>query len=138
MRPRCGGVHTPRPPAPFVGKIVAGILIVALILIAAVLMWPGSSVGAERCAAMRAYAQASANQMARRDAMGNHDYFRARPHEGGENIGWGYKTEAAMVAAWWRSPGHAANMRLGYPCKVIASARSRSGKLYWAMEVGGR
>ena len=109
----------------------------AIVIVAAIwllLSWTANAQGS--CSAMRAYAQASANYMAQRDAMGDHDYFHAQPHIGGENIGYGYKSEASMVAAWWRSPGHAANMRLHYPCKVIAHARSRSGKLYWAMEVG--
>jgi uncharacterized protein YkwD len=104
--------------------------------VAAIAIVGMSLAGAAGCSQMRAYAQASANDMASRDTMGDHDYFHRRPHVGGENIGWGYKTEARMVAAWWRSPGHAANMRLPHPCKVVASARSRSGKLYWAMEVG--
>ena len=108
--------------------------VVIVAIIWALLAWSAQAQGS--CSAMRAYAQASANAMAQRNAMGDHDYFHARPHVGGENIGYGYKTEAAMVAAWWRSSGHAANMRLHYPCKVIAHARSRSGRLFWAMEVG--
>ena len=91
---------------------------------------------ADGCAAMRDYAQRSANDMAHKDSLGNHDYFHASPHYGAENIGYGYKSEAAMTAAWWRSPHHAANMRLHYPCKVTAVARSASGKLYYAMEIG--
>ena len=105
----------------------------AILLMAALTI---SHAPAADCSAMRAYAQRSANDMAQRDAMGNHDYFHAHPHIGAENIGWWYKTEAAMMAVWWKSPPHAANMRLPYPCKVVAHAKSHSGRLYWALEVG--
>ena len=124
--------QTMRDADPFVGRCVRLILVIALVLAFGTWIAKAES----NCSAMRSYAQASADDMASRDTMGNHDYFHRSPHTGGENIGWGYKTETAMVAAWWRSTGHSANMRLNYPCKVIAHARSRSGKLYWAMEIG--
>ena len=113
-----------------------GVVVMVVVVVVSALAFCNQNARAADCSQMRAFAQASANHMAARDSMGNHDYFHAQPHVGGENIGWGYKTEASMTAAWWKSSGHAANMRLGYPCKVVASARSRSGKLYWAMEIG--
>lgn len=134
MSPRFNNLKHQHPPHPIIswwlGVIVLGFLILAA------LTFCTPSHAEPGCARMLAYAQASANEMAARDSMGNHDYFRRQPHVGGENIGWGYKTEAAMIDAWWRSPGHATNMRLRYRCKVTAHARSLSGKVYWAMEVG--
>ena len=35
-----------------------------------------------------------------------------------------------------KSPHHRANMMLG-GCQAIASAVSKSGRRYWAMEIGG-
>lgn len=51
-----------------------------------------------------------------------------------ENVAYGYDTKAKTIAQWWRSPGHAANMRLP-GCRGVASARSRSGRHYWVMEI---
>lgn len=85
---------------------------------------------------MRALAQEQANSMARRDSM-DHAGFLGRAHRGAraENVAYGVSNEAAAIAMWWRSPGHAANMRLP-GCRGVASAVSRSGRRYWAMEIG--
>ena len=136
MTRRWDDMSKSRPPSyTLAGRCFLFIVLVGIIAAVICLLGPKPAKASD-CSAMRAYAYASANDMARRDTMGNHDYFHAHPHYGGENIGYGYKSEAAMVAAWWRSPHHAENMRLHYPCKVTAVARSSSGKLYYAMEIG--
>lgn len=90
------------------------------------------------CAKMRRLAQEAANDMARRDHM-DHNWFyshrRGSGVDGAENAGEYYKTKAQMIAVWWGSPGHAANMRLNYACKSVASA-SNGRHIYWAMEIG--
>jgi hypothetical protein len=37
---------------------------------------------------------------------------------------------------WMKSPHHRANLSLG-GCQAVASAVSKSGRRYWAMEIGG-
>jgi hypothetical protein len=88
--------------------------------------------------AMAALAQEHSNDMARRDRL-DHDGFAGRAARGAraENVAYGYATEAKTMAQWWRSPGHAANMRLP-GCRAVASAVSRSGRKFWTMEIGQR
>ncbi|MET0671673.1 MAG: CAP domain-containing protein [Xanthobacteraceae bacterium] len=74
--------------------------------------------------------------MARRDRL-DHNGFKSRAKRYGlraENVAYGCATEECARAKWWKSPGHARNMMLpGF--KEVASARSRSGRTYWCMEI---
>ncbi|HTQ84388.1 MAG TPA: CAP domain-containing protein, partial [Pseudolabrys sp.] len=53
-----------------------------------------------------------------------------------ENVAVGCKSEACAREVWMNSPPHRANMMLG-GCQAVASAVSKSGRRYWAMEIGG-
>ena len=88
------------------------------------------------CALMQRLAQEHSNDMARRDSM-DHSGFSDRAAKGAraENVAAGNKTQAATMAQWRASAGHAANMRLP-GCKAVAHAVSRSGQHYWTMEIG--
>jgi uncharacterized protein YkwD len=88
------------------------------------------------CSQMQALAQEHANDMARRDRL-DHAGFASRAKRGAraENVAFGSATEAETLAQWRGSPGHAKNMRLP-GCKAVASAQSRSGRIYWVMEIG--
>lgn len=85
---------------------------------------------------MRRLAQEHSNDMARRDHL-DHNGFMSRAKRGAraENVAFGYNSERQIIALWQASPPHAANMLLP-GCKAIASARSRSGRRYWTMEIG--
>jgi uncharacterized protein YkwD len=87
------------------------------------------------CALMQKLAQEHANSMAARNMM-DHAGFESRAARGAkaENAAYGVKTKAEAMAMWMASPPHAANMMLP-GCKAVASAVSRSGVHYWAMEI---
>jgi len=87
------------------------------------------------CGLMQQLAQQHANDMARRQSL-DHSGFMSRASRGAraENVAMGYSSRAKIMALWRASPQHAANMRLP-GCKGVASARSRSGQYYWAMEI---
>jgi uncharacterized protein YkwD len=87
------------------------------------------------CGLMKKLAQEHSNSMARRNSL-DHAGFQSRARRGAraENVAFGYSTQSATIAQWWRSPPHAANMQLP-GCKA-ASAISRSGRRYWTMEIG--
>ena len=88
---------------------------------------------------MSAFASASqecAAGMARRDRL-DHSGFHARAKRYGlraENVAYGCTTESCARAMWWKSAGHAWNMRLP-GLKEVSSARSRSGRTYWCMAI---
>jgi len=88
------------------------------------------------CWTMQLLAQEHANDMARRDRL-DHAGFASRARRGAraENVAYGHSSAARTIAQWSRSPPHARNMRL-HGCRGIASAVSRSGRRYWAMEIG--
>ena len=81
-------------------------------------------------------AQECAASMARRDRL-DHNGFKSRAKRYGlraENVAYGCATEECARAMWWKSPGHARNMMLpGF--NEVASARSRSGRTYWCIEI---
>ena len=85
---------------------------------------------------MQRLAQQHSNDMARRNSL-DHAGFHSRAMQGAraENVAMGNKTEAATMAQWRASPGHAANLRLP-GCKAVAYAVSGSGRYYWTMEIG--
>jgi hypothetical protein len=92
------------------------------------------------CGRIQALAQEHSNNMARRDRM-DHDGMESRRARGAlaENVAIGCKTKACAMQQWRNSPAHNANMNLpssAYPCKMVASATSRSGTTYWTMEIG--
>lgn len=55
----------------------------------------------------------------------------------GENIAYGYRTPAAVVSAWLRSPGHRANIERDWFRAIgVGAAVARGGTLYWSQEFG--
>ena len=76
--------------------------------------------------------------MARRESLDHAGFFRERGPRGAmaENVAVGCATEACARDVWMKSPPHRANMMLG-GCQAVASAVSKSGRRYWAMEIGG-
>jgi hypothetical protein len=100
----------------------------------------GPTLAHASCVRIQALAQEHSNNMARRDRM-DHDGFESRTARGAlaENVAAGCKSKACAMQQWRNSPGHNANMNLPsstYPCKMVASATSRSGTTYWTMEIG--
>jgi hypothetical protein len=92
------------------------------------------------CTRIQVLAQEHSNSMARRDSM-DHAGMESRRARGAlaENVAVGCKTKACAMQEWRNSPAHNANMNLPsstYPCKMVASATSRSGTTYWTMEIG--
>jgi hypothetical protein len=99
----------------------------------------GSGVAqAASCSALYAMALEHARDMARRDSLDHAGFFRYRGPYGAmaENVAVGCATESCARDVWMKSPPHRANMMLG-GCQAIASAVSKSGRRYWAMEIGG-
>ena len=90
------------------------------------------------CAALYGLAQQHANDMARRNSLDHRGFMKQRGPAGAsaENVAVGCETEACARQAWMKSPRHRANMALG-DCQAIASAKSKSGRRYWVMEIGG-
>lgn len=126
-----------RDPDPFVSRIFWTIILGGLLA--------GVVAYAARAEGPQALAHECADSLARRDHL-DHKGFDVDRHGhcvGGrclrgsraENVGYGCATEACQIVRWWRSPGHAANMRLG-PIS-IASAVARSGRRYWCGVVPG-
>jgi len=90
------------------------------------------------CSALQGLAVAHARDMARRESLDHAGFFSERGPRGAmaENVAVGCKTEACARDVWMKSPPHRANMMLG-GCQAVASAVARSGRRYWAMEIGG-
>jgi hypothetical protein len=90
------------------------------------------------CSALYWLAQQHANDMARRNSLYHAGFMTHRGPAGAvaENVAVGCETEACAWQAWMKSPRHRANMSIG-GCHAVASALSRSGRRYWAMEIGG-
>jgi hypothetical protein len=97
---------------------------------------PSSAEGESSCALMQRLAQQHSNDMARRNSL-DHAGFHSRAMQGAraENVAMGNRTEAATMAQWRASPGHAKNLLLP-GCKAVAYAVSKSGRYYWTMEIG--
>jgi uncharacterized protein YkwD len=81
-------------------------------------------------------AQECAAGMAHRDRL-DHSGFKSRAKRYGlraENVAYGCASESCARIMWSKSPAHARNMRLpGF--QEVASARGRSGRIYWCMEI---
>ncbi len=98
----------------------------------------GAGLAHADCAALYALAQQHANDMARRNSLDHAGFMKHRGPAGAsaENVAVGCADEACARRAWERSPHHRANMMAG-GCQAVASAVSKSGRRYWAMEIGG-
>ena len=90
------------------------------------------------CSSLQAVAQKHANDMARRNSLDHAGFVQYRVPAGAvaENVAMGCETEACARQMWMKSPAHRRNMMLG-GCVAVASAKSSTGRRYWAMEVGG-
>ncbi len=98
----------------------------------------GTGAGLADCAGLYALAQQHANDMARRNSLDHAGFMKHRGPAGAaaENVAVGCADEACARRVWMQSPHHRANMMLG-GCQAVASAVSKSGRRYWAMEIGG-
>ena len=107
------------------------------IVLAVSAAFAGASNAAD-CGRLYALAQQHANDMARRNSLDHAGFMKHRGPAGAaaENVAVGCRDEACARRAWTKSPHHRANMMLG-GCQAIASAVSKSGRRYWAMEIGG-
>ena len=90
------------------------------------------------CGHLYGLAQQHANDMARRNSLDHAGFKKHRGPAGAaaENVAVGCADEACAMQAWKKSPHHRANLGLG-GCQAVASAVSKSGRRYWAMEIGG-
>lgn len=122
--------------ASIAGRAILFVILVSAVAALIALAAPRSARASCYSAKMQALAQEHSNDMARRNSL-DHGEFASRAARGAraENVAYGYKTEAQTIAQWWRSPGHAANMRLS-GCRAVAHAVSASGRWYWTMEIG--
>jgi hypothetical protein len=103
------------------------------------LLWAATaSVTYADCGQLYALAQQHANDMARRNSLDHAGFMKHRGPAGAaaENVAVGCADEACARRMWMKSPHHRANLSLG-GCQAVASAVSKSGRRYWAMEIGG-
>ena len=89
---------------------------------------------------LTAAAHRHAVSMARRDHL-DHDGFDARMTPlatiAAENVAYGCRTEACVMAMWAQSPGHRRNMLMHSLTRYgLATARSAAGRTYWVLEMG--
>jgi uncharacterized protein YkwD len=90
-------------------------------------------------AALTAMAQTHAGDMARRDVLDHAGFKEQRGPMGAraENVAYGCADSPCVIKQWVNSSGHRANMLLPSVTKYgLASAVSKSGKRYWALELG--
>ena len=89
--------------------------------------------------AMGILARIHAEDMARREALDHAGFHERRGQAGAmaENVAYGCAESACTIKQWINSPGHRANMLLsGVGSYGMASAVSKSGRRYWALELG--
>jgi len=110
----------------------------ATVVLAAALSAAGGGVAHANCSTLYALAQEHASDMARRESLDHAGFYTQRGPRGAmaENVAVGCATESCARDVWMKSPPHRANMMLG-GCQAVASAVSKSGRRYWAMEIGG-
>jgi uncharacterized protein YkwD len=90
-------------------------------------------------ATLTGLAAAHAADMARRESLDHNGFMQSRGPAGAraENVAYGCKDSACTIKQWINSPGHRANMLRGdIGGYGLASAVSKSGRRYWALEVG--
>ncbi len=88
---------------------------------------------------LTALAAAHAASMARRDTLDHAGFMTSRGPSGAraENVAYGCADTPCVIRVWINSAGHRSNMlRTDVTRYGLASARSASGKTYWALEVG--
>ncbi len=88
---------------------------------------------------LTAMAQAHAADMARRDTLDHAGFAERRGPAGAraENVAYGCTDTPCVINMWINSAGHRRNMLRNDVARYgLASARSASGKTYWALEVG--
>lgn len=88
---------------------------------------------------LTALAAAHAAYMARRDTLDHAGFMERRGPAGAraENVAYGCVDTPCVIRIWINSPGHRTNMlRTDVTRYGLASARAKSGKTYWALEVG--
>jgi hypothetical protein len=109
----------------------------AAVCLALTLVAAGTGVAHASCGVLHALAQQHASDMARRNSLDHDGFFTQRGPRGAmaENVAVGCATEACARDVWMKSPPHRANMMLG-GCQAVASAVSKNGHRYWAMEIG--
>jgi hypothetical protein len=90
------------------------------------------------CSTLYGLAQQHANDMARRNSLDHSGFMNHRGPAGAaaENVAVGCESEDCARQTWMKSPHHRVNMMLG-GCQAVASAVSKTGRRYWAMEIGG-
>jgi hypothetical protein len=110
----------------------------ATVMLAATLSVAGAGIADANCSTLYALAQEHASDMARRESLDHAGFYTERGPRGAmaENVAVGCSTEGCARDMWMKSPPHRANMMLG-GCQAVASAMSKSGRRYWAMEIGG-
>jgi len=95
--------------------------------------------------ALTRVAREQANAMAAKDVL-DHDVLgpfnrraaRVGAAHAAENIAYGYDSFTKTLNQWINSSGHRQNLRMKDATRVgIASARSASGRTYWAMAIAG-
>jgi uncharacterized protein YkwD len=90
-------------------------------------------------ASLAMLAQTHASDMARREALDHAGFMQSRGPAGAraENVAYGCADSACAVRMWINSSGHRANMLLrDVNSYGLASAVSKSGRRYWALELG--
>jgi uncharacterized protein YkwD len=88
---------------------------------------------------LTALARSHAEDMARRESLDHAGFMQSRGPAGAraENVAYGCADSPCTVRQWINSSGHRTNMLLpGVNSYGLASAVSKSGRRYWALELG--
>jgi uncharacterized protein YkwD len=88
---------------------------------------------------LESLARGHAQNMARREAMDHSGFMTERGPAGAraENVAYGCNDSPCVIRQWVNSSGHRANMLLpDIGAYGLASAVSKSGRHYWALELG--
>jgi uncharacterized protein YkwD len=88
---------------------------------------------------LESLARGHAENMARREAMDHSGFMTQRGPAGAraENVAYGCNDSPCVIRQWVNSSGHRANMLLpDIGSYGLASAVSKTGRRYWALELG--
>ena len=88
---------------------------------------------------LEALARGHAGDMARRESLDHNGFMEVRGPAGAraENVSYGCADSPCAFRQWANSSGHRHNMMLTDITKYgLASAVSKSGRRYWALELG--